>query len=414
MRLKRERAIYGFQALFAAIVLLSGALLGTVFLYFQRQALADGMDRTALEVAGTLGTLMADDILLEDRYRIADQLGRTQEKNPDILYIIVTYPDGRPLASTFPSGFPAGLPLVRSSKEAGTLHYDSSKGSLREVLYPIDEGMTGYLRIGISEERARTTLRYRAMAFLLALLVVTVLSSLLAVRYRRLLVELAKKERGRLYLLRRLFSAREDERQRISRELHDETSQSMVSILTYIGLLGTRLKEQGDRQLLGEIRSLVATSLAQLRSLAVSLHPPMLDELGLVAALEKHIETLRRGETDPAITLRAEGELAGFSRMTELVCYRTVQEALANAIRHGKARHIDVSILGRPEDIEVRIADDGVGFTEAGVRRARREGHIGLVSMQERAELLSGTFAMRKSAAGGTEILVTLPRQQEE
>lgn len=119
MRLKRERAIYGFQALFAAIVLLSGALLGTVFLYFQRQALADGMDRTALEVAGTLGTLMADDILLEDRYRIADQLGRTQEKNPDILYIIVTYPDGRPLASTFPSGFPAGLPLVRSSKEAG-------------------------------------------------------------------------------------------------------------------------------------------------------------------------------------------------------------------------------------------------------------------------------------------------------
>ena len=110
----------------------------------------------------------------------------------------------------------------------------------------------------------------------------------------RLLEDLQLKEQNRRWLIEQLFTAREDEQRRISRELHDESSQSMASILTYLRVLHDRLTTDEQREMLFEIRELTSTTLEGIRRLAVDLHPPLLEDLGLRAAIEKYLEPICR------------------------------------------------------------------------------------------------------------------------
>ena len=410
--MEKQSLTVRFNILLVGSVLFCGLLLGAFFLVTLRATLIDGLNRSGREIASALGAVIASDILLDDRFTISDQLERTLEKNPEVRYILVTYPDGHILASTFADGLPEGLLPLREKDDLEPHIYSSTDGPIREILYPIDDGITGYLRIGLTEREARALVERRGFELFLVLLALALLATFLATRYAKLFGALQQKERLRLWLIGQLFSAREDERRRISRELHDETSQSMASILAYLRILHGKLATPEQRELLQEARELTSEALQGLKQLAVDLHPPLLEDLGLLVAIEKYIDTLRRTHEDLTVRWETQGDFTGLDRTLALVIYRSVQEGLTNIVRHAHAREAIVKLRATAKEVCVEIADDGVGFEKDTAERARLDRHLGLVSMKERAELLEGSFSVESAPGAGTRLFLCLPRKK--
>lgn len=207
-----------------------------------------------------------------------------------------------------------------------------------------------------------------------------------------------------------ILNAQEEERRRISRELHDDTAQTLTSLLLYAKAL-----EQGDvppsvREALAELREEVAASLEGVRRLARELRPSALDDLGLVAALDGYTQDLARRTGLP---VRFEAAYSGdrLPAQVELVLYRIAQEAITNAAKHAGARHIDVELVREPGAVSLTVRDDGKGFDPARVTRGRG---LGLFSMRERAELAGGTLSVISRPGQGTTVVARIPIARAE
>ena len=225
----------------------------------------------------------------------------------------------------------------------------------------------------------------------------------------RLLEDLQLKEQNRRWLIEQLFTAREDEQRRISRELHDESSQSMASILTYLRVLHDRLTTDEQREMLFEIRELTSTTLEGIRRLAVDLHPPLLEDLGLIAAIEKYLEPICRMHRDIDFSWQFQGDFNRLSKPVNLMCYRTVQESVANVLKYAEATKVDIFLRIGKKNVILTVADNGIGFDRETAEKARLNRHLGLVSMRERIELLQGTFLLETAPGKGTKITMLLP-----
>jgi signal transduction histidine kinase len=205
----------------------------------------------------------------------------------------------------------------------------------------------------------------------------------------------------------RVFEAQEQERSRIARDLHDDVNQRLA--LVSIGLSSLRLNigdvHQGELQHLQD--ELIALS-DDVRHISHSLHPTMLHELGLQAALGG-LSNLQRHRNGPSIDLRVAPNANNLPDPVALCIYRATQEALGNAIRHAKASHIEVSLQTIPGQIELIVRDDGVGFNVAS-RKGDSRG-LGLFSLEERAKLLNGRFLLASRPGKGTRVCIRLPLQ---
>jgi signal transduction histidine kinase len=221
--------------------------------------------------------------------------------------------------------------------------------------------------------------------------------------------ELAKSHAAQAQLSARLLNAQEEERHSISRELHDEVGQSLGALLVDMGRLSAIVPSDDSavQAAIHRVRSLAETSVAAVRNIALLLRPSMLDDLGLVAAIEWQArEVSRRSEVE--VEVQAE-EITGDLREDLKICiYRITQEALNNVARHSGARHARVSIQTDDGAITVTIRDDGNGFDP------RRSRGLGILGMEERARLLHGSFRVEsppeKGTPGkGTEVVARLP-----
>ena len=176
-----------------------------------------------------------------------------------------------------------------------------------------------------------------------------------------------------------------------------------------IGLSSLRLNigdiHQGELQHLQD--ELIALS-DDVRHISHSLHPTMLHELGLQAALGG-LSNLQRHRNGPSIDLRVAPNANNLPDAVALCIYRATQEALGNAIRHAKASHIEVSLQAIPGQIELIVRDNGVGFNVAS-RKGDSRG-LGLFSLEERAKLLNGRFRLASSPGKGTRVCIRLPLQ---
>ncbi len=197
----------------------------------------------------------------------------------------------------------------------------------------------------------------------------------------------------------RILAAQELERKRISRELHDETGQALTAIL-----LGLAPFETLDSTAAEGLRQLVRDALASVRKLSVDLRPSTLDDFGLVAALERFSAELQNpGKL--TVSFSSHGMSTRMSEDVETALYRVTQEAVANAIRHGNARTIEV-VLGRLGDIvSLTITDDGHGFDTRTVVPDR----FGLLGMRERMVLIDGTLGIDSRPGAGTTITAEAP-----
>jgi signal transduction histidine kinase len=204
----------------------------------------------------------------------------------------------------------------------------------------------------------------------------------------------------RAALSRRLIEAQEAERRSIARELHDDFGQVLTAIRLNLERAGVDLGESID---------LVDQAIGRVRDLALDLRPAILDDLGLASALRWYgaRETKRAGLVFRAKVADIEERL---SPVVEITCFRLVQEALTNAVRHAQARSVTVTLDVKPDELVLDVSDDGRGFDlrETG-HRVGREG-LGLVGMQERVSLAGGTLSIDAAPGRGTVIRARFPR----
>jgi signal transduction histidine kinase len=204
-------------------------------------------------------------------------------------------------------------------------------------------------------------------------------------------------------LSRSLSSAREEERRRWARELHDDTLQSLAALR--IGLAGARRASDVEslRQAIEGAVSGLDREIGNLRALITDLRPPALDALGLRDALGTLAARAAAAHgisvtTTVSLDRRVHPEL-------ETAVYRLVQEALTNAVRHGAARHVAISVGEAGEELAVSVRDDGCGFDPAAPAAG-----FGLAGMRERVELAGGRLRIGSSNRG-TQVVARLPRR---
>jgi signal transduction histidine kinase len=204
--------------------------------------------------------------------------------------------------------------------------------------------------------------------------------------------------------LRRVVDAQELERRRLARELHDETGQALTSILLGLKTLEETIEGDGSSVAIGDLRELVVATLQDVRRLAVELRPKVLDDFGLVPALERLTETFAE---QTGILVRFESGL-GAERLlpeVETALYRIVQESLTNIVKHARAQTISIAVTRKPGAVAVVVEDDGHGFDPADVR----EGGFGLEGMRERVGLLDGRLQLESGEGTGTTLVAEVP-----
>jgi signal transduction histidine kinase len=204
--------------------------------------------------------------------------------------------------------------------------------------------------------------------------------------------------------VRRVVQAQEAERSRLARELHDETGQALTSILLGLKPLEEALADHPARAALAELRKQVVSALQDVRRLAVELRPAVLDDFGLVPALERLTDAFAEQSGVRVDFHSALGELRLPSE-AETTLYRVVQESLTNIVKHASAHNVSVSIARRGATVAAVIEDDGAGFDQ----RAVREEAVGLLGMRERLSFVDGRLEIESRPGAGTTIVAEVP-----
>lgn len=216
------------------------------------------------------------------------------------------------------------------------------------------------------------------------------------------------------YYVRQVLNAQEEERKRIARELHDDTAQSMLLILQRLDALTYGQAEGQETAAVREIedlRNVALQTLANLRRLTRDLRPQILDDLGLVAAVEWLADDLERvAGIDTKVHVK--GDQSAISPEAQLLLFRIVQEALSNVRRHSGAARACITIEYLADRIGVAVADDGHGFAvPESLDRLTGAGKLGLLGMAERARLLNGSLAIQSKIDEGTRVVVEVDTQ---
>ena len=204
-----------------------------------------------------------------------------------------------------------------------------------------------------------------------------------------------------------VLTAQEEERKRIARELHDDTAQALTSVLVRLRLL--ERSAAGDERLragITELRDLTGETLEGVRRMAIDLRPPMLDDLGLEAALQAFVQDF--SHRWPVKAKFTSSRLGRLPPEVELVLYRIVQEALSNVAKHANASWAEARLTRRGRSLRLVIEDDGCGFDVEATMGSRGSG-LGLFGMEERLALIGGSVQVESAVGRGTRISVEAP-----
>lgn len=418
------------------------------------------LEQHAVAAATSLAARAVEPVLTQSTFGLYQLVTSVREGDRDIRYAYVVDGAGRVVAHTFGTGFPqdlltlpppAGVPYLATSLE-------TEEGLVHDVAMPLLGGQFGYVRVGLTERRVQEAALGLTTGMIQAVLAVAGVAVLAALALTSLLTrplqplvaltqsvasgdftrrapagppdefghltsafnsmvegletserEVQSKERARQELLERLMTAQEDERRRISRELHDEAGQALTALTVGLRTLADERPDVAART--EPLRQLAHSTLEGLRRLSVELRPQALDDLGLAAAV-------RRFTDDFASThgLEVHLQIIGSDSLplppaVATSFYRIIQEALTNIARHASAQHVSVVLDLRPGAVMAIIEDDGVGFVpEEYLGNVRPDGSgLGLLGIQERVALVGGTMQIESAPRQGTSIFVKCP-----
>lgn len=402
-------------------------------------------------------------LLIYDLYGLTRMLANTAQNRPDLRYAVVFDRLGQVVAHTFGAGFPADLLKVGAGESEAELaglprlrKIRTNEGMIWETTAPIMQGEEGYIRIGVREDGFRRQIAFFLKSFLISSLWVVVLGTILSAYltwlitrplkrlvlaaraveagdYRVALPEGGRDEVGRLIeafnvmvrqlaraeeerrekeklrgeFLQRVIASQEGERQRIAHELHDQTGQALASIMVGLKVLENAAAGDEVRARVADLKKAITAEMNAIHDLAVALRPSILDDMGLVPALEMLAADLRKRH-NLAVTLTIIG-FAGrrAAAYTETCVYRIVQEALTNVVRHAGASEVKVLLDWRGERIRGVVEDDGAGFDPAILDGGDRR--LGVYGMKERAQLLGGSCRIESEPGQGTMVVFEAP-----
>ncbi|WP_088225622.1 ATP-binding protein [Desulfosporosinus sp. FKB] len=465
--LKRVRVQKKILGLVVGVVLLLSSMIVWQMGNILTNNLRDQLDKRAVSIGSDVAARATNELLINNDYAVYELLQNTLKNNEDVLYLFVVDPQGNVLAHTFGEAFPKEL--LKANTVSGTADYHltafrTEVGIVRDVAIPILNGKLGVDRVGMDEKGLQKAVLQMTWNLLLIALFVSALGIIAAVLLTRVLTQpirelvaltqrvtkgeldvqgivhsqdeigvlteafnkmtlslsqnyrerenlmdaLREKEEMRLQLLEKVMTAQEEERKRISRELHDETSQALTSLMVGIKVLETETSfcAVGDR--LQEMRRVVSQTLEEVHHLARELRPSVLDDMGLVPALERYIR-----EYESKFGIEIDFNVNGFreyrvSAAIEVALYRIVQEALTNVAKYAEASMVSVLLDWRDDWVLAIVEDNGRGFDPDQVVVQPGRG-LGLFGMQERAALLGGTFNIESQLGIGTTVFIKIP-----
>jgi len=299
--------------------------------------------------------------------------------------------------------------LLRSSLErsVGATRIDSSASVLHGRILDFQVDLLG-LEVVLDEF---VDLQQRALQILLSFLGGIILATIgifflvehEAGRERRIAVKVRS-------LAQNTIEARERERARLSRLLHDSLAQELSVALLDVGELGELAGSEENRTaaVVLRLRARLHGAVEWVRDVAHELHPSEIDEIGLSGALRAYCSELA-GASPAELSWRISDDACNVPREAAINVYRIAQEALTNAMRHARARHVALRLASDGDLFQLTVSDDGVGFRTDGARSSREPRGIGLIGMSERASILNGELRVDSAPGAGTVVSLSVP-----
>jgi len=258
-----------------------------------------------------------------------------------------------------------------------------------------------------AENTIRNTLLFTSLIAIIAILITALVGFLINLSESRLASE---KMRA---LTHKTINFQEDERKRVSRELHDGINQLLVSVRYKLDSVKNQLGKNTDvgkaQNIIDDADDILSSGIQEVRRISRDLRPTVLDDLGLSAALKSLLNDFS-DRTDIAIDYKNDAESETFSYEIETAFYRIVQEALTNIEKHAKsAKNVILNISKKRNLISMSISNDGIGFDRQTLDKTNPERGLGLRNMVDRTELLEGHLTVNSSLNKGTTVIVNIP-----
>ena len=234
--------------------------------------------------------------------------------------------------------------------------------------------------------------------------------------FNQMVIRLAEQQGTLRQYAHKALLSQEEERQRLSHELHDGTVQDLVGLGQRVELCRSEMERDPElaRRRLDELQSLVEQTLGDVRRMSNALRPTILEDLGLPVALQALCSDLEKQMPSVRCGCAVSGEQRRLSSDVELAVFRVVQEALVNIRKHApNAVHVQVELAFREEDVQAIIRNDGEALPDLDVRSLVRTGHLGLAGMYERARLFHGELNIVADPRGATSVILLLPTMAE-
>lgn len=408
----------------------------------------------AITVTTSLASQSRDLILTDNQFVLFTLIREEYASHEDVVYIFVLDDDDNVLVHTFDGGFPADILRV-NYLEAGEPYrvqvLQTETGRIQDVAAPILTDHSIVMRLGMSEGSINATvneyigniLLWAALILVLGLIVAYGLASFLTrpisqlseaaraigkgdfkwkappwardevgslgAAFNEMSDELKHKEEMREQLLAKVISAQEDERKRIARELHDETGQTLTSMLVSLKVAEDSTDSPSTKKKITELRVLTSQALERVHEMATELRPSILDDIGLAAAVRRYTEEYSKKIGPPV-----DSHISGFgsrrlSPEIEITVYRIIQEALTNIVKHAEANCVSVIMSLAGSSLTAIIEDDGKGFSIKAPMTAGSGKSLGLFGMNERASLVGGTLTIESKPGSGTTVFLQIP-----
>ena len=425
-----------------------------------RDKLAEQLDHKSVSISRNVAARGIDHVLTNNMFELHKLAYDTMENNDDVIYVMFLDDERNLMAHTFQDYFPPDLLDIEheiSGEDYNLKKFQSEKGILRDIAVPVFPGTEGdtetIARVGVIDHSVQSALStatqqlisiaaviFIVVSFLVYLITTyttikpinSLLSSVQAVAqgdlsrkvqvkskdelntlasaFNSMTKQLSQAQAARDRLMSKLIHSQEEERQRISRELHDETGQSLTTLMLTLRFLEEAQDLNEVKERTEEHRQLLLQTLEQVRMLAWKLTPSPLIDLGLKAALESVVNKFKQS-SEWNINMQIKGlENRRLPSEIELTIYRVVQEALTNIAKHASAENVDIFLECTENKIMLVVEDDGVGFDTEKIK-TDKEGRstLGLNSMKERISLIGGKFNIESVPQEGTTLHVYIP-----
>ncbi len=438
-----------------AICILTSALAMVWYTYRDvSAALRNELQQRGIAIGTSLATQSQDLILTNQQFALYRLIKDIHNADKDLAYAFVLDATGNVLVHTFEDGFPTdllGKNQLKASEPYQVQMLQTEDEAIQDVAVPVLGGEVGVVRLGMSEtsinaavaSHIRNILFWVTLTLMLGLSVAYGLASILTEPISRLAEaaraigkgnfrwqtpvwakdeigtlgaafnemseELRHKEEMRAQLLAKVITAQEEERKRIARELHDETSQSLTSLMVGLRFIEDSADNAEVSEKIAELRALTSQTLDEVHHMATELRPSLLDDLGLGAAIRRYVK-----EYSAKMNINVDSHVDDLSgqrlpSQIEVAVYRIIQEALTNVAKYAEASNVSVVLRYRDSLLVAVIEDDGKGFDVNKVMASANEKKLGLFGMYERASLIGSTLTIESQPRAGTTIFLELP-----